>query len=166
MMSPGIVPMALSGASVSLLAPILILLPEYTGLPWDWDRIALPARWALPLFLVGHAVIMIGMTQFDLSGALEVCLHVVLVLGAIEFWLPILGRRRRLSDPVRSAYLFLAAPTLDLAGVWIVAVGDSPGGLAMIVAMLPIGVAAVLITWRWMAREESLARDRERSTTG
>jgi hypothetical protein len=159
--TPGIVPMAASGASVSLLAPGLILLPRRLGLPWDWDRLALPARVALPVFVVGHAVIMIGMAAVDLPEALDVPLHGLLVLGAILFWLPVLGRRCRLSDPGRTAYLFLAAPSLDLAGVWIVATGNSRGGLAMIVAMLPIGLAAVAITWRWMAREESLARQAE-----
>jgi hypothetical protein len=41
--------------------------------------------------------------------------------------------------------------------VWLVAVGDSPGGLSMIVGMLPMGVAAVALTWSWISREERRA---------
>jgi hypothetical protein len=54
-------------------------------------------------------------------------------------------------------YLFLAGPLLDLAGVWLVARGDRAGGLAMVVGMLPIGVAALVVTWRWVVGEEKAA---------
>jgi hypothetical protein len=73
------------------------------------------------------------------------------------FWAPILGIRRRLPDAGRMLYLYVALPLLDLAGVWLVAVGDSPGGLSMIVGMLPMGAAAVVITWNWISREEHRA---------
>ncbi|WP_329244850.1 hypothetical protein OG417_48555 [Actinoallomurus sp. NBC_01490] len=53
-----------------------------------------------------------------------------LLLAAIGFWLPVLGERHRLSDPGRTVYLFLAAPALDLPGVWVIthrhAAGASP----------------------------------------
>lgn len=159
-MMAGLVPMATSGAVTSVLAPALILLTPRIGLPWNWDRLALPAPAALPLFAVGHAAIMITMATRQVPAPLAMVAHALLLLGAIVFWLPVLGRRCRLSDPGRTAYLLLAVPTLDLAAVWIIATGDSTGGLAMIVAMLPIGVAAVVITWRWMVREERLADER------
>lgn len=156
----GIVPMAACGAVTSMLAPGLVLLSHHTERVWDWDRLALPAAAALPLFVAGHATITITLANVDLPDVSAMCLHVLLLLGAIVYWLPVLGRRHRLSDPARSAYLFLSAPVLDLAGVWLVAQGDSPGGLAMIVAMLPIGLMAVVVTWRWISREERLAVER------
>jgi hypothetical protein len=51
-------------------------------------------------------------------------------------------------------YLFAAMPLLDLAGVWLVATGDSIGGVAMIVGMLPMAGFTVLLMWRWIAAEE------------
>lgn len=51
-------------------------------------------------------------------------------------------------------YLFLSAPALDLAGVMVVILGDAPGGLAMIVGMLPAGGIAIVVTWQWVTREE------------
>lgn len=83
--------------------------------------------------------------------------HVALLLGAVLFWAPVVGRRRRLPDAGRAAYLFIAGPVLDLAGVWLVAQGESAGGLAMIVGMLPIGIAALALTWQWIIREERQA---------
>jgi cytochrome c oxidase assembly factor CtaG len=47
-------------------------------------------------------------------------------------------------------------PSLDLAGVVIVLRGDAAGGLAMIVGMLPVGVAAVALCWRWIIHEEQV----------
>jgi hypothetical protein len=77
----------------------------------------------------------------------------VLIAISLVFWLPVIGRSRRLSDAGQTVYLFLAMPAMDLAGVFVVLHGDATGGLAMIVAMLPVGGAAVLLTWRWMLAE-------------
>jgi hypothetical protein len=161
-MAEGIVPMAVSGAMTSVVAPALVLLGRHRDLPWDWDRLSLRAGIALPLFLLAHTAIMLLTSGTDVPPALDVPLHAGLLLGAILFWLPVLGQRHRLSDPARTAYLFLAAPTLDLAAVWIIARGGSAAGLAMIVAMLPIGAAAIAITWRWIVREDRLADERLR----
>jgi hypothetical protein len=51
-------------------------------------------------------------------------------------------------------YLFASMPAMDLAGVFVVLHGDSAGGLAMIVAMLPVGVAALVTTWHWVLTEQ------------
>ncbi|PZS39525.1 MAG: hypothetical protein DLM62_07855 [Pseudonocardiales bacterium] len=73
------------------------------------------------------------------------------------FWAPVLGVRRRLPDAARMLYLYTAIPLLDAPGVWLVAHGDSSGGLAMITGMLPMGLIAVAVTWSWINREERRA---------
>lgn len=113
---------------------------------------------ALPLFIVGHATVMIFMASAEPPPLLDLSLHGLVLAMAIAFWLPVLGVRRRLSDPGRSAYLFLTTPTLDLAGVWIIIRGDSPGGLAMITGMFPIGLSAIVVTWRWISPEQAPRR--------
>jgi hypothetical protein len=143
--------MAAMGLLVSAFAPALVVF----GRRWlDWDRLAVPALAALPGFAVLHAVITLGAEAFPPPMPLRQAPALVLLLGAVLFWLPILGRRRRLPDPGRSAYLFIAAPVLDLPAVWLVAQGQVTEGLAMIVGMLPLGVAAIGITWRWITMEE------------
>jgi cytochrome c oxidase assembly factor CtaG len=157
-----VVEMAVMGALTSVVAPILVLGTGRVLPSWDWDRLAVPASVALPLFLVLHAGGTILLNSVSLSAPVALVWHVALVLGAVLFWLPVLGSRHRLTDPGRTAYLFLAAPSLDLGAVWVIASGDAPGGLAMIVAMLPIGLVAVVSTWRWIVREERAATAAER----
>ncbi|WP_018386295.1 hypothetical protein [Wenjunlia vitaminophila] len=69
-----------------------------------------------------------------------------------------LGPARRLSDPGRCVYLFSAAPALDLPALGLVAAGHDAGGLTMIVSMLPVGGAALAVTWRWITAEERRER--------
>ena len=157
MSTGGTVDMAVMGALTSVVAPALILGTGRVLPSWRWDRLAVPAYVVLPVFLVAHAAGTILLGQVDLTAPVAFTLHAVLLLGAVLFWLPVLGTRHRLTDPARTAYLFLAAPSLDLGAVWVIASGDSRGGLAMIVAMLPIGLAAVMSTWRWIVREERAA---------
>ncbi|ALO91701.1 hypothetical protein SHL15_0500 [Streptomyces hygroscopicus subsp. limoneus] len=79
----------------------------------------------------------------------------VLLASAVLFRLPAVARtRHRLDDPGRCLYLFLAAPLLDLPAVGMVAAGRTAAGLAMIVGMLPVGIAAAAVTWSWVNREE------------
>lgn len=160
--SSDMVGMAVMGALTSVVAPALVVGTGRVLPSWRWDRLALPAAVVLPLFLVLHAGGTILLADVALSAPVELALHVVLLLGAVLFWLPVLGSRHRLSDPARTAYLFVAAPSLDLGAVWVIAEGDSAGGLAMIVAMLPVGLAAVVCTWRWIVREERMVAVAER----
>jgi cytochrome c oxidase assembly factor CtaG len=146
--------MAAMGLLVSVAAPALLLV--LTRVAPQLDRWTLPAGAALPGFVALHAAV----TVYHHSPApplLEGTAHLALLAGAMLFWAPVLGVRRRLPDAGRMVYLFAAMPPLDVAGVWLVAVGDSAGGLAMIVGMLPMGVAAVVITWTWISREERRA---------
>lgn len=144
--------MATMGLVVAVLAPALLVvllrvLPEL-------DRATVPAAVALPGFVVLHAAVTVFADRRPLSAPLDTAVQIALLAGAMLFWAPVLGVRHRLPDAGRMLYLYLALPLLDLAGVWLVAVGDSPGGLSMIVGMLPMGVAAVTITWNWISREE------------
>ena len=138
--------MAAMGLVVAAVAPALLsVLVRRTPLT---DRLAPPAVLTLPAFVVLHAAV-------TLSGT-EACglAPAVLLVGAVTFWTPVFGVRRRLSDGTRALYLYLAMPMLDLAGVWRVATGDSDGGLAMIVGMLPMAAITLAITWRWITAED------------
>lgn len=148
-MTSSLVHMAAMGAVTSLLAPGVIMLTRHR-LPWSAYR--LPPALTLVGFLLLHAAVVLSdRDTLDLPG---LALHAALFAGALAFWLPVLGPRR-LDGGLRAGYLFLAAPSLDLPAVITVARGDGAGGLAMIVAMMPIGVAAVVLAWRWMIAEET-----------
>lgn len=147
----GAAAMAATGLITSALAPALLLLSRGHAL---WQRISLPAPAAAVGFVLLHSAITIAMSVRVPLVFMAVARPALLV-GALLFWLPVLGPPGvRLDGPGTSAYLFLAGPTLDFAAVYLIARGDAPGGLAMIVAMLPIGLAAVYLTWRWIAAEE------------
>jgi cytochrome c oxidase assembly factor CtaG len=150
-----IVHIAAMGLITSVLAPAVILLSR--GL-LRWRVLSWPAAVALPFFLVLHGTVMIWMDVSEPPPLEHTGLDALLFVGAIVFWLPVLGYGRRLDPIGRCVYLYLAAPTLDLAGVVIVARGDSAGGLAMIAGMLPIGLAAVALTWRLLQQDEARAR--------
>jgi hypothetical protein len=136
--------MAVSGLLVAVVAPAVLRIALV--LAPDLDRVTPHPAIALAGFVVLHALV--NLVAWEGPGL------VVLLLGALVFWLPLLGRRRRLSDPAQVLYLFTAMPLLDLAGVWVVADGDSAGGLAMIVGMLPMAGYAVALMWRWVTTEE------------
>jgi cytochrome c oxidase assembly factor CtaG len=143
--------MAAMGAVTSLLAPTTILATRHR---LRWTLLRLPSAVALVGFLVLHAAVVLSdRDTLDLPG---LALHAALFLGAVAFWLPVLGVNR-LDEGLRAGYLFLAAPSLDLPAVVTVARGDSAGGLAMIVAMAPIGITAVVLAWRWMIAEDRMA---------
>ncbi len=147
--------MAMMGLLVSVLAPALLVVLR-RAFP-QLDRATVPAAVALPGFVTLHAAVTVYAGRAMVPPLLDTAAHLVLLAGAMLFWAPILGIRRRLPDAGRMLYLYVALPLLDLAGVWLVAVGDSPGGLSMIVGMLPMGAAAVIITWNWISREEHRA---------
>jgi hypothetical protein len=146
--------MGLMGLLVTAMVPAL-LLAERGRL--GSDRLALPAAVALPGFALLHAAVTLGADGAKVPAPLAASATPALLVGATVFWLPVFGRRRRLPDAGRAAYLFIAGPVLDLPAVWLVARGQIGGGLAMIVGMLPLGVAAIWVTWRWISTEERRA---------
>jgi hypothetical protein len=142
--------MAVMGLDTSVLAPAIILLSR----SWrGWRVLAWPATLALPAFVIAHAAVTVWMTVTMPPWSADLAFQALLIAISFVFWLPVIGRSRRLSDGGQMVYLFLAMPAMDLAGVFVVLHGDATGGLAMIVAMLPVGGAAVLLTWRWMLAE-------------
>jgi hypothetical protein len=145
-MSPHVLDMAAMGLLVSALAPLL-LLGLRIALP-PLEPPAPPAPATLACFVVLHAAMTLGLLR-----PLDTAAPIVLLLGALVFWTPVLGSRP-LSPPARLVYLFVAMPALDLPGVWLVARGDGPGGIAMILGMLPIGMIALAQVWRWATDEE------------
>jgi cytochrome c oxidase assembly factor CtaG len=141
-----------SGAVVGVVAPGVLL---GTRRRIRWDALALPAVPSLVGFVLLHALITFALTRHPPAGT-WVALHVPLLVGAIVYWLPVFGTRRRLPDALRVLYLFLSAPPLDLSGVMVVILGDPSGGVAMIVGMLPAGLVAVAVTWQWINQEEDV----------
>jgi hypothetical protein len=146
-----IVGWTITGLLTSVAAPGLLLLVVRTV---PWDRAAAPAAVVFPGFIVLHGVIAYVLTWHP-SAAVWLALHVLLLAGALLFWLPIFGQGRRISDPLRVLYLFLAMPPLDLAGVVVIVLGDHAGGLAMIIAMLPAALITLFVTWRWIVTEDA-----------
>jgi hypothetical protein len=146
------VEMAVMGLDTSVIAPaILLATRRWPG----WAALSWPAPVGLPVFLVIHAGITVWMSLTMPTVLEDLAFQAGLIVASFVFWLPVLGVVRGLTDAGTMIYLYLAMPTMDLAGVWVVLRGDSAGGLAMIVAMLPVGVAAVVSTWRWLAAEEA-----------
>ncbi|MHC3474870.1 hypothetical protein ACYF6T_40140 [Streptomyces sp. 7R007] len=147
--------MTVSGLLVSVAVPAVLLATRERGV---WGQVSLPWVVALPLFAVLHAGVTLAGPLVASRLYLRLVLEAVLLCGAAVFWLPVVGTRHRLSDPARSVYLYLAMPVLDLPVVVMIARGHVVGGLAMIVTMLPIGLAALAITWRWINAEERLTK--------
>ena len=85
--------------------------------------------------------------------------HLVFLAVGVWFWVPVLGWG--LGDPGRSLYLFGAAPAIDLVGAALIARGDEAEGVAMLAGGLPVIVAAVWVTWAWLAREQRDAAESE-----
>lgn len=146
-----VVEMAVMGLDTSIVAPVLILISR----TWrGWRLFAWPAPFALCAFVTAHAALTVWMAVTMPALAADLVLHLALVFVSFVFWLPVIGPHRPLADAGRCVYLFLAMPAMDLAGVYVVLHGDSAGGLSMIVAMLPVGITAVVLTWRWLLAEE------------
>lgn len=159
MMMIGIGHMAEMGLLTSVAAPLIAARARRPR----WRRLDALTPPAVPTFLgfvVLHAVIVLAMAYGLVPDVWNQPVHGVLLVASVLFWLPVLGVRRRISDPARTVYLFLSMPPLDLPAVWVIARGDAPGGLAMIVAMMPVGLIAIVVTVRWMLQEEALADGR------
>ncbi|MFE1751592.1 hypothetical protein [Streptomyces anandii] len=160
-----VIAMGLSGFVLAAVVPAVVRLTRNSPL---WRRVSVPAGVALPLLVLVHAWAVLGelLPNGTPGGALPA--EPVLPAVAVLFWLPVAARtRHRLSDPGRCLYLFLAAPLLDLPAVGVVAAGRPAEGIAMIVGMLPVGLAAAAVTWTWVNREERQAvNDLTLTTTG
>jgi cytochrome c oxidase assembly factor CtaG len=145
-----------------LLAPLLAL---------AWGRVGGPTPVGRPLW--AWAAFVIVQWVFHLTPLLEASRgtpmlhaaeHLAFLVVGVWFWLPVLGASdRRLGDPERALYLFLAAPAVDLVGVALMVRGDGAAGVAMLAGTLPIVAAAGITTWRWLAGEQRHATAMERT---
>lgn len=146
------------GATTALMAPGLLLAIR--------DRLVRYEPKLHPLatmvgFLLLHASVTITMSRMGDHPMSMVGLWLVLLAGGVVFWLPVFGRRNCLAGSGRCAYLFIAAPSLDLAAVYPISTGHELQGLAMIVGMLPIGGTAMALTWQLAIQEERAAQRAE-----
>lgn len=159
----GVVGMLIMGLLTSAVAPLLVL----AGRRPDSAVVGRHPALAVPIligFTVLHTAVVLAMP--DGGVAAVVTSHALLLAGGVAFWLPVFGRgTTRLPEAGRSVYLFLACPVLDTAALALIVRGQEAGGIAMIVGMLPIPLAAVVLTWRWIAGEERLARAAETGAT-
>ncbi|MFJ8781826.1 hypothetical protein [Streptomyces sp. NPDC102476] len=147
--------MAWSGFALAAVVPGVIWCARRSPL---WERVSLPPGVAMPLLVLLHAWVVLGGPVGLEPAAGPFVTEPVLLVGAVLFWVPVVARtRHRLSDAGRCLYLFLAAPLLDLPAVGVIATGHSAEGIAMIVAMLPLSIAAAVLTWSWVNQEERLA---------
>lgn len=143
-------------------APLLVIAVPLRGpLPGPLARrLGPPLAWLA--FVAAHwAALVIAGTQHHLTGLGHLGLHAMLLAAGILFWLPVLGDGRvmpRLRGPAASIYLFLAMPAADLTAVWLMARGETAAVGIMLAAMLPLGIAALAVSWSWILREERLAR--------
>jgi hypothetical protein len=144
------------GLAMAVIAPLLAL--YFSG------RLAGPTRIlarhpaiTLAALISNHAALMAAMTAAWSPAWLTGLLRVLLVVLAVAFWLPVVDRANGLGDAARTVYLFLAGPLLDLPALYLIASGQSAAGIAMIVTMLPIPLAAVASMYSWMRREERAA---------
>lgn len=154
----GVVDAAVMGIAMAAIAPLLAL--------YFYSRIGrlvrVLARHPVLLVLVfvfSHAAFMGAMSGTWSAAWLTGLLRVLLIVVAVAFWLPVVDRVNGLGDAARVVYLFVAGPLLDLPALYLIAAGQSAAGLAMIVAMLPIPVAAVAAVYSWVRREEDQHRD-------
>lgn len=153
----------LSHALVALVAaPLLVIaLPLRGREPSPLGRrVGLAVAWAA--FVAAHwAALVIAGTQHHLTGLDHLGVHAMLLAAGALFWLPVLGSGRvmpRLRGPAAGLYLFLAMPAADLTAVWLMARGETGAVGVMLAAMLPLGLAAVAVSWSWILREERVAR--------
>lgn len=83
--------------------------------------------------------------------------HLLFLAAALAFWSVALAAEpvpRRLPGLSRAAFVFGAMPVSDGAAAYLIAVGHPLAGVAMVAAMMPLGLAALTIAWRAMLDEE------------
>jgi hypothetical protein len=144
------------GLAMAVIAPLLALYfaGRITGIVRTLARV--PAL-VLAALVLDHGALMAAMSGTWSPAWLTGLLRVLLVVLAVAFWLPVVDRANGLGDAARTVYLFLSGPLLDLPALYLIASGRPAAGIAMVVTMLPIPLAAVAAMYSWMRREERAA---------
>ena len=151
-MGNGVADAAAMGLAMAVIAPLLAL--YFSGRVAKIVRVlARHPALVLTAFVFEHAALIAAMTGYWSPAWLTGLLRISLVVIAVAFWLPVVDRNG-LGDAARIVYLFIAGPLLDLPALYLIASGRSAAGIAMIVTMLPIPLAAVTAVYSWMRREE------------
>lgn len=86
--------------------------------------------------------------------------HGTLLGAALLFWQPVIGADPspgRLRGPGASLYLLAAIAAGDLMSAQSISAGRPLAGAVMVLTMLPLALAFLVVTWRWMVREERRA---------
>lgn len=143
-----------------VVAPAIVLAWGALGLPALRVRHPL-AAWGA--FIAAQWVFHLTPLLADSQGfpVLHAAEHLAFIAIGVWFWIPVLSPNGGLGDPGRSLYLFGAAPAVDLVGVMLMSRGEQAAGVAMIAGGMPIVIAAVAVTWSWIAREHREARAME-----
>jgi cytochrome c oxidase assembly factor CtaG len=138
------------GLTMTVACPLLVVAVRRRG----WLRsLRLRPVWTLVAFFFSHSFITLAMAD-DHATWVQVTLWVAMLPAGFAFYQPVFGARR-MSDAARCVYLFTSGPCLDLAAVALIVIfHDAVGGIGMIVGMLPLGLTAMVTTWRWALREE------------
>jgi len=159
-MGNGVADAAAMGLAMAVIAPLLAL--YFSGRVAKIVRVlARHPALVLTAFVFEHAALIAAMTGYWSPAWLTGLLRISLVVIAVAFWLPVVDRNG-LGDAARIVYLFIAGPLLDLPALYLIASGRSAAGIAMIVTMLPIPLAAVTAVYSWMRREERDAIELQR----
>jgi cytochrome c oxidase assembly factor CtaG len=90
--------------------------------------------------------------------------HASFLLSALAFWDCAIGVDpipRRPAAPLRALYLLAAMPAMDVAGVYLMAIGHGSAGAVMMAGSMPLGLAAGLVAWNWLELEEGRAKRSE-----
>jgi len=160
-MGNGVADAGAMGLVMAVIAPLLAL--YFSGHVAKIGRVlARHPALVLIAFVFDHAALMAAMTGDWSPAWLTGLLRISLVVIAVAFWLPVVDRVNGLGDAARVVYLFIAGPLLDLPALYLIASGRSAAGIAMIVTMLPIPLAAVAAVYSWMRREERDAVELQR----
>lgn len=138
-------------------APAAVWLARRTGKGTPLDRT--PSLMALLAFVVVHDVTMAWMVSRNPSSVTDVAAHVLLGLGAVQFWAPVIGGRLRPAAKV--VYLFGASMGLDFTAIYLIAIGYSLAGVSMVMLMLPVPFAGAYVLTRWAVTEERAQREIE-----
>jgi cytochrome c oxidase assembly factor CtaG len=136
----------------SVFAPALVLAFRSAA-----PRVRPLAAWALFVGALWALNVPRVLDWIAMRPAAYVAAGIVVLAVSVVFWSPVLGRRRSLRGLAAGAYLIAAGMATDLIAAWYMAMGETAAGVAMVVGMLPLGVAAVVLMWRGLVDEERRA---------
>ncbi len=165
----GAAPLLVLGAPMSL---ALRTLPQAQGRELAALMRSRPLRWLVsaPVAWTAFVVLQLAFHVTPLFGAalhhplLHAIEHAAFLLSALAFWDCMIGIDpvpARPPAPMRALYLLSAMPAMDVAGVYLMAIGDGAAGAAMMAGSMPLALAAVLVGWRWLDLEEARAKRRD-----